>query len=196
MTSLWKKKWWGGRDKAASCFLYWRRGKGLHLINWWSVNGDAWSVFSGLLFWCHTTNWVSAQKSGQSFISFCSKTSSWILNFNLLFPLKAMTLVTLLGNTFQAPRNKRKQERERQEKCAEPYNSIWASDWNIFLSNKLAARVVSKIVLIVFVLWSVPNILETHRHFLNLWNPQSSIWLSVYKYIRPSITYTWESASP
>lgn len=65
-----------------------------------------------------------------------------------------------------------------------------------FLSNKLAARVVSKIVLIVFVLWSVPNILETHRHFLNLWNPQSSIWLSVYKYIRPSITYTWESASP
>lgn len=118
----------------------------------------------------------------------------WI--FTYFFPLKAMTLVTLLENTLHAHRNKRKEEKERQEKCAKPYNSIWASIWNIFLSNKLAARVVSKIVLIVFVLWWVPNILETSSHFFNLCNPQWSIWLYVYKYLRPSIPYTWKSASP
>ena len=38
-----------------------------------------------------------------------------------------MTLVTLLENTLHAHRNKRKEEKERQEKCAKPYNSIWAS---------------------------------------------------------------------
>lgn len=145
----------------------------LYWINWWSVDGDACLVFSGLPKPLH---------------------KYWI--FTYFFPLKAMTLVTLLENTLHAHRNKRKEEKERQEKCAKPYNSIWASIWNIFLSNKLAARVVSKIVLIVFVLWWVPNILETSSHFFNLCNPQWSIWLYVYKYLRPSIPYTWKSASP
>lgn len=45
-----------------------------------------------------------------------------------------------------------------------------------FLLNKLASRVVSKTILIAFVLWPVPNVLETNNHFLNLYNPQSNIW--------------------
>lgn len=45
-----------------------------------------------------------------------------------------MTLVTLLGKTLHAhqrkkkKRKKKKKERKRKRKCAEPYDSIWASN--------------------------------------------------------------------
>lgn len=148
------------------------------LIESWSSPG----FFSG------TTQPTECQCNSLTLISFCSKTSSWILNFNSLFPLKAMTLVTLLGKTLHAHRNKRKKKKKEEN-----LKIALGFQWKHFsLSNKLAARVVSKIVLIGFVLWSVPNILETSSHFLNLCNSQSSIWLYVSKHLRPSITYTWK----
>lgn len=39
-----------------------------------------------------------------------------------------MTLVTLLGKLYIITKKKSEKDRERKEKCAELYNSIWASN--------------------------------------------------------------------
>lgn len=87
------KKSDGGWDRAASCFLYWRRGKSLPDSSTFEGLTECWwrrvLGLLGLLFQHHTNNWMSVPQSWQSLIFFCSKTSSWILNFKLTFSIKS-----------------------------------------------------------------------------------------------------------
>lgn len=95
-----------------------------------------WS-FSDLLALHHNLLKVSA--SLRAYLLLFKKTSSWMLNLTYFFFKKKQWLwlhywgkLYVFAKKRKEGRKEKKEKKKEMKNGAEPYSSIWASNWNIF----------------------------------------------------------------